>query len=59
MPSDVVRDTTPPEVTPSCGQRGSGYLAVWLSQPAMGGAQQPGLDLHVNRGRAGCICASI
>ena len=59
MPSDVVLDATPLEVTPLSGQRGSGHLVVWLSQPAMGGAQQPGLDLHVNRRRAGCICASI
>jgi hypothetical protein len=49
MPSEVVRDAMPQEVTPSCGQRGSGHLAVRLSQPAMGGAQQPGLGLHVNR----------
>ena len=59
MPSDVVLDATAQEVTPSCGQRGSGHLVVWLSQPAMGGAQQPGLGLHVNRCREGCICASV
>ena len=59
MPSDVTLDDTQPEVTPFCGQRGSGYLVVWLSQPAMGRAQQPGLGLHVNRRREGCICASI
>ena len=27
MPSDVVLDATPPEVTPLSGQRGSGHLA--------------------------------
>ena len=59
MPSDVVLDAMPQKVTPPSGQRGSGHLVVWLSQPAMGRAQQPGLDLHVNRRREGCICASI
>jgi hypothetical protein len=36
MPSDVVRDATPPGVTPRGGQRGSGHLVVWLSQPVSG-----------------------
>ncbi len=27
VPSDVVHDTTPQEVTPTCGQRSSGHLA--------------------------------
>ena len=49
MPSDVVLDAMAQEVTPPCGQRGSGHLVVWLSQPVMGGAQQPDLDLSVNR----------
>jgi hypothetical protein len=36
MPSDVVRDATPPGVTPRGGQRGSGHLVVWSSQPVSG-----------------------
>ena len=59
MPSDVVLDATPQEVTPSCGQRGSGHLVVWSNQPAMGRVQQLGLCLHANRRREGRICANI
>ena len=36
MPSDMVLDAMPQEVTPLRGQRGSGHLVIWLSQPAMG-----------------------
>jgi hypothetical protein len=36
MPSDVVLDITPSTVTLLGGQRGSGHLVVWLSQPVSG-----------------------
>jgi hypothetical protein len=36
MPSDMVLDAMPQEVTPLRGQRGSGHLVIWLSQPVMG-----------------------
>ena len=41
MPSDVVRDITPQEVTPLWGQRGSRYMAG-TGQAHMSGALTPG-----------------
>jgi len=58
VPSDVVHDTTPQEVTPTCGQRSSGHLAG-LGRPRtlsrVNRAIKYGPSPAVNRSREECI----